>query len=55
MIREYVPYIASGELLAAAAESAIFYVLARPVSWWPAVAASFLTNAVSYGVGSVML
>ncbi|MDD5307731.1 MAG: hypothetical protein PHU25_10465 [Deltaproteobacteria bacterium] len=54
VVHDYGAYIASGELLVAAIESAVFFVLARPVTFSRAVAASFLANAASYGGGLLL-
>lgn len=51
LFTDYQPYIVSGELLVAATEAVVFYLLARPVTWTRAVAVSFIANAASYGVG----
>jgi hypothetical protein len=54
VVHDYGAYIASGELLVAAVETAVFYALARPVTLFRAVAASFLANAASYGGGLLL-
>jgi hypothetical protein len=55
VVSDYTRYIVSGELLAALAESVVFCALARPVPWSRALAASFIANASSYGVGLVVV
>jgi len=54
VINDYTLYIASGELLVAAIESVTFFALARPISLRLAIAASFVANAASYGVGALV-
>jgi hypothetical protein len=54
VVHGYGAYIASGELLVAAIETAVFWALARPVALPRAVAASFLANAASYGGGLLL-
>lgn len=51
VIRDYATYIATGELLVAVIESLVFFLLCRPIRFSRAVAASFLANAFSYGLG----
>jgi hypothetical protein len=50
----YAVYVFTGELLVSVGESLTFYALARPIPFWRAVAASFLANAASYGLGSLL-
>jgi hypothetical protein len=47
-------YVFTGELLVSLCESLTFFALARPIPFWRAVAASFLANAASYGLGSLL-
>jgi hypothetical protein len=54
IVRDYTAYIVSGELLVAAIESFTFYLLARPITFTRAVAASFIANGVSYGLGFML-
>jgi hypothetical protein len=54
VVHDYQLYIASGELLVAAIESATFYALARPISISRAIAASFVANAGSFGLGLLL-
>ena len=51
---DYTAYIVTGELLVAVIESLTFFGLARPVSFKTAVAASFIANATSYGLGALL-
>jgi len=51
VVSDYNLYVSSGETLVAVIEAAVFYLLARPVGIFRAVAASFLANAWSYGLG----
>jgi hypothetical protein len=51
VVHDYTAYIASGELLIAAIESATFFALARPITLARAIAASFIANAASFGLG----
>ena len=50
----YWVYIFSGELLVSVIESFTFYAIARPIRLSQAIAASFLANAASYGVGNLL-
>ena len=54
VVHDYAAYIASGELLIAIAESATFFALARPIALRRAIAASFVANAASYGIGALL-
>jgi hypothetical protein len=54
LFSDYALYIVTGEILVACIESLTFYALARPISFWTAVAASFVANAASYGVGALV-
>jgi hypothetical protein len=54
VVSDYNAYIVSGELIVAAAESATFFLLARPISWPRAVAASLAANAASFGLGLLL-
>ena len=49
--KHYTTYIVSGELIVAVVEALIFWAVARPKRFLTAVAASFLANAGSYGLG----
>jgi len=51
VIHVYKLYILSGEILVCIIETFIFYALARPIKLSRAVAASFIANAASYGLG----
>ena len=55
VIRDYALYIATGELIVAAVESFTFYLIARPISLKTAIAASFIANAASYGLGALIM
>lgn len=52
--RPYSFYVVTGELLVGLIESLTFFALARPISFWRAVAASFLANAASFGLGQLL-
>jgi hypothetical protein len=54
LIGDYTAYIVSGELLVAAIESLTFFVIARPIRLSRAIAASFIANAGSYGLGALL-
>jgi uncharacterized membrane protein YagU involved in acid resistance len=54
LFQDYTTYIITGELVVATIESFTFYALARPSSIKTAFAASFVANAVSYGLGAVI-
>jgi len=54
VVQDYTTYIVSGELLVATLESLSFFGLARPVRLPRAVAASFLANGASYGLGALL-
>jgi hypothetical protein len=54
VVHDYQLYIASGELLIAVIESATFYALARPISPGRAIAASFIANSASFGLGILL-
>ncbi len=51
VVRDYTAYVISGELLIAAAETLIFFALIPKLTLPRAVAAAFLANAASYGIG----
>jgi len=51
---EYSTYIVTGELLVAIIETFTFYAVARPIRLSRAVAASFIANAGSYGIGALL-
>ncbi|MCC6159250.1 MAG: hypothetical protein IT350_14465 [Deltaproteobacteria bacterium] len=51
LMPDYQTYIVSGEILVAIVESTIFYIVARPISWSRAIAASFMANGASFGIG----
>ncbi len=55
LMPDYRTYIVSGEILVAILESVIFYVVARPIPWSRAIAASFIANAASFGLGVLFL
>lgn len=50
----YEAYIVSGELIVATVESFTFFAIARPIRLSRAVAASFIANAGSYGIGALL-
>lgn len=50
----YSAYIVSGELIVAVVESFTFFAVARPIRLSRAVAASFIANAGSYGLGALL-
>jgi len=50
----YSAYIVSGELIVAVVESFTFFAIARPIRLSRAVAASFIANAASYGLGALL-
>jgi hypothetical protein len=54
VVRDYVPYIVSGELLIATIESLTFFAVARPISIKKAIGVSFVANAASYGIGALL-
>ena len=54
LFRDYTLYIVTGELLVATIESFTFYALARPIPLKTAIAASFVANAASYGLGAII-
>jgi hypothetical protein len=54
VVRDYTAYVISGELLIAAAETLIFFALIPKLTLPRAIAAAFLANAVSYGVGQLL-
>jgi hypothetical protein len=51
---DYGSYIVSGELLVAIVESFTFFAVARPIGLSRAIAASFIANAASYGLGALL-
>jgi hypothetical protein len=53
LFETWLPYIVTGELLVLAVEAVVIHVVARPGSFYAALAASGLVNAASYlgGVG----
>lgn len=54
LFHSYVAYVATGECMAVAAETFIFYAIARPITLPRAAAASLLANAFSYGCGVLL-
>jgi hypothetical protein len=54
VIEDYSLFIVLGELLVCCIETLTFWALARPVPLRRALAASFLANGASYGVGLVL-
>jgi uncharacterized membrane protein YhhN len=50
----YDAYIVSGELLVAVVEVFTFYAIARPIRLTRAIAASFIANGASYGLGHLL-
>jgi hypothetical protein len=54
VVHDYALYIASGEILIAVIESATFFALARPIPLPRAIAASFVANGASYGLGILL-
>ena len=53
-MRPWTIYVISGELLVGILEAVTFFLLARPIPFWPAVAASYIANAASFGLGEVV-
>ena len=53
LISNYTVYIVSGELMIAVIESITFWLIAKPITFKRAMAASFIANAASYGGGVV--
>jgi hypothetical protein len=53
VISDFTWYTVSGELIVAAVEALVFFALARPIPFFRAVAASFIANAASYGLGEL--
>lgn len=51
VVHDYTDYIVSGEILVACVETLTFYAIARPACFLHAVAASFIANGFSYGLG----
>ncbi len=51
----YVPYVVSGELLVAATETGILFLVCRPLRWGRALLASLMANGFSFGVGLLLL
>ena len=54
VVREYTSYIVSGELIVVLVESVIFFLVARSVTFPRALAASFLANGFSFGLGALI-
>jgi len=54
VVSDYTVYIVTGEILVAVIETLVFWIIARPVFFSRAVAASFIANAVSYGLGMLL-
>lgn len=54
VVRDYVYYIASGELLIAAIESVTFYLLARPIRFTRALVTSVVANGASFILGFLL-
>jgi len=50
----YDAYIVSGELIVAVVEVFTFYAIARPIRLTRAIAASFIANGASYGLGHAL-
>ncbi|MBW2276246.1 MAG: hypothetical protein JRF63_02070 [Deltaproteobacteria bacterium] len=50
----YTTYIISGELIVAVVETFTFFAIARPIRFSRAIAASFIANAGSYGLGALL-
>jgi energy-converting hydrogenase Eha subunit A len=51
VVRDPIVFVIAGELLVATIASLTFFALARPRRFSYAVAASFIANAASYGLG----
>lgn len=54
IVHDYTAYIVSGELIVATVETFTFFAIARPIRLVHAVAASFIANAASYGLGMLV-
>jgi hypothetical protein len=54
VVSDYTFYIISGELLVATIESFTFFAIARPIPLYRAILVSFIANAVSYGLGTLL-
>lgn len=54
IVHDYTAYIVSGELIVATVETFTFFAIARPIKLSHAVAASFIANAASYGLGMLL-
>ena len=54
LFHDYASYVISGELLVASIESVTFFLIARPIRFSRAIAASFIANACSYGLGQML-
>ena len=54
VVANYTAYIVSGELIVATVESFTFFAIARPIKLSRAIAASFVANGVSFGLGVVI-
>jgi hypothetical protein len=54
VISDFAWYTVSGELIVAAVEAIVLFALARPIPFSRAVAASFIANAASYGLGELV-
>jgi hypothetical protein len=54
VMTDYTTYIVTGELIVAVVESLTFFAIARPIRMSRAVAASFIANAGSYGLGALL-
>jgi hypothetical protein len=52
--RTWTIYVVSGELIVGILEAVTFYLLARPIPFRQAVAASYIANAASFGLGKVV-
>ena len=54
VIRDYMSYVVTGEILVALIETFTFFLIAKPISLRDAALASFAANAVSVGLGYLL-
>lgn len=54
LFHSYKAYVISGEILVATIESFTFFAIARPIPLSRAIAASFIANACSFGLGALL-
>ncbi len=55
VVKRYVLFVVTGELLVLAIEGAVFYALTRPTSWTLSYLAGFVANAASLGVSLILI